>query len=201
MTGDRTSSSPRWISETSDICSVEPPERSQRRILFCYFRTWRERAPALVRAEHKMRRRVLRSGRLALAAVLLGSCKASERPVFKLLSAVETGISFQNTITTSDSLNEQTDPYVYNGAGVAVGDIDNDGLQDIFFAGNMVSSRLYRNKGGMHFEDITKSAGVATARWATGVTMIDINNDGHLDIYVSMSGPQWSKGEDRANLL
>src|SRR5438045_3328048 len=112
MTGDRTSSSPRWISETSAISSVEPPERSQRRILFCYFRTWRERTPALVRAEHKMRRRFVRSARLAFAALLLGSCKTSERPVFRLLSAVDTGISFQNTITTTDSLNEQTDPYV-----------------------------------------------------------------------------------------
>jgi hypothetical protein len=121
--------------------------------------------------------------------------------LFKLLSARETGIDFANTITTSDSLNVQTDVYVYNGAGVAVGDIDNDGLPDIFFSGNMVSSRLYRNKGGMHFEDITQRAGVKTTRWATGATMVDINNDGYLDIYVSVSGPEWSKGADRANLL
>jgi len=90
---------------------------------------------------------------------------------------------------------------VYNGAGVAVGDIDNDGLPDIFFAGNMVSSRLYLNKGQMRFEDITNKAGVQTKRWATGVAMVDINNDGYLDIYVSVSGPAWSKPEDRANLL
>src|SRR4051812_705796 len=89
--------------------------------------------------------------RFALAALLLGSCRESERPVFKLLSASETGISFQNTVTISDSLNEQTDAYVYNGAGVAVGDIDNDGLPDVFFAGNMVSSKLYLNRGGMRF--------------------------------------------------
>jgi hypothetical protein len=137
----------------------------------------------------------------ALAVSLMASCKPSEHPLFKLLGPNETGISFQNTITTTDSLNELTDPYVYNGAGVAVGDIDNDGLPDIFFAGNMVSSKLYLNKGGMRFEDITKTAGVTTARWATGVTTIDINNDGYLDIYVAVSGPQWSKAADRANLL
>ena len=71
----------------------------------------------------------------------------------------------------------------------------------MFFAGNMVSSRLYLNKGDMRFEDITERAGVGTNRWATGVTMVDINNDGYLDIYVSVSGPEWSTPEPRANLL
>jgi hypothetical protein len=138
---------------------------------------------------------------MVLLLSLNGCTAESERPLFRLLSPNETGVSFANTITTSDSLNAQTDPYVYNGAGVAVGDIDNDGLPDIFFAGNMVSSRLYLNKGHMRFEDITKQAGVSTNRWATGVTMVDINNDGYLDIYVSVSGPPWSKAQDRANLL
>ena len=124
-----------------------------------------------------------------------------DQPVFKLLSASETGVDFANTIDESDSLNVQTDVYIYNGAGVAVGDIDNDGLPDIFFTGNMVSSRLYRNKGSMRFDDITTAAGVSTRRWATGATMVDINGDGFLDIYVSVSGPAWSKGEQRANLL
>jgi hypothetical protein len=121
--------------------------------------------------------------------------------VFRLLSADRTGITFANTITTSDSVNVQTDVYLYNGAGVAVGDIDNDGLSDVFFAGNMVSSRLYLNTGSMRFEDITASARVGTKRWATGASMVDINNDGYLDIYVSVSGPEWSKAEDRANAL
>ena len=132
--------------------------------------------------------------------VWLAACKR-DRPLFELLSPDQTGVTFANTITTNDSLNVQTDVYVYNGAGVAIGDIDNDGLPDIFFSGNMVSSRLYRNKGHMKFEDITEKAGVHTSRWATGVTMVDINNDGYLDIYVSVSGPEWSKPEDRANLL
>src|SRR5260370_29453072 len=122
-------------------------------------------------------------------------------PRFRLLGATQTGVTFANTITTSDSVNVQSNVYIYNGAGVAVGDIDNAGLPDIFFAGNMVSSRLYLNKGNMRFEDITESAGVKTNTWATGVTMVDINNDGYLDIYVSVSGGERSKGKDRANLL
>jgi len=144
-------------------------------------------------------------GRFALLMPLLwlAGCSAEkmDRPLFKLLSPDQTGVTFANTITTDDSVNVQTDVYVYNGAGVAIGDIDNDGLPDIFFSGNMVSSRLYLNKGQMRFEDITKQAGVGTHRWATGATMVDINNDGYLDIYVSLSGPEWSKPEERANLL
>src|SRR5215813_3549525 len=140
---------------------------------------------------------------LVVPLLWLTGCTGGERdrPLFKLLSPDQTGVTFANTITTSDSLNVQTDVYVYNGAGVAVGDIDNDGLPDIFFAGNMVSSRLYLNKGNMRFDDITARAGVGTKRWATGVAMVDINNDGFLDIYVSVSGPEWSKPQDRANLL
>src|SRR4030081_1469497 len=139
---------------------------------------------------------------LFIAPLWFAGCTGrSDPPLFKLLSPSQTGITFTNTITTSDSLNVQTDVYVYNGAGVAVGDIDNDGLPDIFFAGNMVSSRLYLNKGAMRFEDITEKAGVTTKRWATGVTMVDINNDGYLDIYVSVSGPHWPRGKDRKTLL
>ena len=140
---------------------------------------------------------------LVLTALWLTACgrERHDGMRFELLSPSETGVTFANTITTDDSVNVQTDVYVYNGAGVAVGDIDNDGLSDVFFSGNMVSSRLYRNKGGMRFEDITERAGVATTRWATGATMVDINDDGHLDIYVSVSGPKWSKAENRANIL
>ena len=140
---------------------------------------------------------------LALALLSVTACDRARResPLFELLSPSQTGITFENTITTNDSVNVQTDVYVYNGAGVAVGDIDNDGLSDIFFSGNMVSSRLYLNKGGMRFEDITESARVATTRWATGASMVDINNDGFLDIYVSVSGPEWSTAAERANLL
>src|SRR6266852_5514752 len=132
---------------------------------------------------------------------VLGACGRRPAPLFKLLSPRHTGVTFANTISTNDSFNVQNDVYIYNGAGVAVGDVNNDGLPDLFFSGNMVSSRLYLNKGNMQFEDITERAGVATKRWCTGATMVDINNDGFLDIYVSVSGPDGSKGKDRANLL
>ena len=140
---------------------------------------------------------------LLVALPLSHGCSTdrAQHPLFKLLPPARTGVGFANTITTNDSVNVQTDPYIYNGAGVAVGDIDNDGLPDLFFSGNMVSSRLYLNKGAFRFEDITQSAGVTTTRWATGATMVDINNDGYLDIYVSVSGSEGSKGKDRANLL
>src|SRR5438105_5012387 len=94
---------------------------------------------------------------MLMSALCLTSCQR-EHQLFELLSPGQTGITFANTITTTDSLSVLTDPYIYNGAGVAVGDIDNDGLPDIFFAGNMVSSRLYLNKGHMRFENITHPA-------------------------------------------
>src|SRR5213594_1034445 len=137
-----------------------------------------------------------------IGTVLLLGCNGGREPLFTLLSPRQTRITFENTITTNDSFNVQNDVYIYNGAGVAVGDINNDGLPDLFFSGNMVSSRLYLNKGNMQFEDITERAGVKTNRWCTGATMVDINNDGFLDIYVSVSGAgAGSKGVDRANLL
>src|SRR5207302_10009588 len=138
---------------------------------------------------------------LLLAVMSCGLPSTEHCLLFRLIGPDKTGFTFANTIATTGSVNVQTDVYLYNGGGVAVGDIDNDGLPDIFFAGNMVSSRLYLNKGNMRFEDITESAGVKTDRWATGATMVDINNDGYLDIYVSVSGPPWSRGESRANLL
>ena len=146
---------------------------------------------------------MLRAPLASLGLLLLLACAKGEQPtVFTLRSPRQTGVTFENTITTNDTFNVQKDVYIYNGAGVAVGDIDNDGLPDLFFSGNMVSSRLYRNKGNMQFEDITERAGVHTNRWCTGATMVDINDDGYLDIYVSVSAPGGGgKGADRANLL
>ena len=107
---------------------------------------------------------------------------------FSILPASETNVDFKNTIVENDSTNMFVNEYTYMGGGVGIGDFNNDGLQDIFFAGNQVSSKLYINKGNMHFEDITQQAGVSTTSWCTGVSVVDINNDGWPDIYVSVSG-------------
>ena len=119
--------------------------------------------------------------------------------LFSLIKSDSSGIDFKNTITSTYDFNILEYNYFYNGSGVAVGDINNDGWDDVFFGGNMVSSRLYLNQGKLKFEDITEKAGVTTDHWITGVSMIDINQDGWLDIYLCASGyPDENK---RHNLL
>jgi hypothetical protein len=123
-----------------------------------------------------------------LFLALKGSSQNITKPLFRLLPSSQTGVRFANTITESDSLNILNQANIYNGGGVGIGDFNNDGLPDIYFAGNMVSNRLYINKGALKFEDVTTAAGVDGAgRWCTGVSVIDINNDGLLDIYVCAS--------------
>ena len=118
--------------------------------------------------------------------------------LFEKVIAERSGIDFSNNITENDSINYFSYLYIYMGGGVAIGDFNNDGLQDIYLTGNMVDNKLYLNKGNLQFEDITKSAGVAgDNRWVTGVTLGDANQDGWLDIYVSVSG----KWVTRKNLL
>ncbi|SHF17425.1 Repeat domain-containing protein [Fodinibius roseus] len=138
---------------------------------------------------------------------LLSGCGTSgdgdeqEAPLFEKFPPGRTGVTFSNKITSGRSFNVNDFPYLYNGGGVAAGDINNDGLPDLYLSGNMVSSRLYLNKGNFEFEDITESSGTTTSGWAGGVSMVDINHDGYLDIYVSVSGPADRAPGERENLL
>ena len=109
--------------------------------------------------------------------------------LFETITPRKSGISFNNKLTENQKNNILTYEYFYNGGGVAIGDINNDGLDDIFFTGNMVENKLYLNKGDFKFEDISKSSGVIGKNsWTTGAAMVDINGNGLLDIYVCYSG-------------
>src|SRR5690554_5163167 len=146
---------------------------------------------------------------LIILILLLSNCqepgdreepKNETSPLFTLLSAEQTNIDFTNTLTEGLNTNVLMYEYFYNGGGVAVGDLNGDGLDDIYFTANMTWNKLYLNKGDMVFEDITELAGVAGREgpWKTGVTMADVNGDGLLDIYVCYSGnlsPQNRKNE------
>ncbi|MEH6659497.1 VCBS repeat-containing protein [Leeuwenhoekiella marinoflava] len=124
----------------------------------------------------------------AVVLILLGfvifSC-SKESELFTNPDIEKTGVSFQNTLTATEDMNILDYLYFYNGGGLAIGDINNDGLPDIYFSGNQVKNQLYLNKGGLQFENITETAGVAgNSDWNTGAVMADINGDGLLDIYV-----------------
>lgn len=142
-----------------------------------------------------------------LFCVLMPACKSNpaktEDPVFKKITSAESGITFTNRLDENYQKNYfDTFAYVYNGAGVATGDFNNDGLMDIYFTGNEVANKLYLNKGGMKFSDISQSAGVeGTTGWDNGVTLVDINNDGWLDIYVCKGGTTKETEAERRNLL
>lgn len=121
-----------------------------------------------------------------------------DSPQFKLLSTETTGINFINDLVSTDDFNVYKYRNFYNGGGVALGDINNDGLQDIYLTSNLNENKLYLNKGDFKFEDISEKANVAgTKAWSTGVSMVDINADGYLDIYVCNSGDV--KGDNKQN--
>lgn len=121
-----------------------------------------------------------------------------ENYLFQEMTAEETGISFENTITNTDEFNIFNYRNFYNGGGVAIGDINNDNLPDIYLIANQGTNKLFLNKGNFKFEDITDKAGVAgTKSWSTGATFADVNGDGLLDLYVCNAG----KSEERANEL
>ncbi len=117
-----------------------------------------------------------------------GLAQNTPKTLFQLLPGSRTGIHFNNQLSESDTLNILTQANIYGGSGVGVGDFNNDGLMDVYFAANMVSNKLYLNQGSFKFKDITTQAGVSgEGRWCTGVTVVDINNDGWQDIHISAS--------------
>lgn len=117
--------------------------------------------------------------------VILSAC--NRKTTFTKMEPVDTGVDFENRVTEGVEFNFLNYLYFYNGGGVAVGDINNDGLDDLFFTSNQEANRLYLNQGDFQFEDVTESAGInhQEGSWSTGVTMADVNGDGWLDIYVS----------------
>ena len=115
---------------------------------------------------------------------------AAPSALFRLVPNEETGIDFNNKLAYTEELNPYTFRNFYNGGGVGLGDINNDGLIDIFLSGNLVPNKLYLNKGNFQFEDISIPSGIGSEGvWTTGVSMVDINSDGLLDIYICKSGP------------
>ena len=124
-----------------------------------------------------------------ICMVFMVSCTRKEqtRPLFELVE--NSGVDFNNKVTDGKLENSFLFRNFYNGGGVAAGDLNNDGLADLFFTSNMGDNKLYLNKGGFKFEDITKKSGIVQdSMWSTGVVFVDINNDGWLDIYVCNSG-------------
>ena len=155
----------------------------------------------------KSGRRALRGGTAALVACVAAlACRQAgeERPLpsprFVELAPETTGLLFVNELPPDTSVNVFLYRNYYNGGGVALGDVDGDGLEDVYLSANRGPNKLFRNRGDLRFEDITDRAGVAgSPGWSTGVTMADVNGDGHLDIYVCNSGG--TEGASRANEL
>ena len=138
-----------------------------------------------------------------LCAIMLGACNSTpiEKPLFEMLGAEKTGIQFENTLHPNEQFNMFHYMYYYNGAGVATGDFNKDGNIDIFFASNEGKNQLYLNKGKLQFENVTTAAAIPQdSAWNTGVSVIDINNDGLLDIYICRLG-NFEKFKDKNQLL
>jgi enediyne biosynthesis protein E4 len=126
---------------------------------------------------------------ISIICLCLFQCKKGDK-LFEKVNSSHSNIHFNNSITTNDSLNILRFENIYNGAGLATADFNNDGKLDVFFAGSQVSSKLYLNKGDLTFEDVTEKAHLTTNRWCTGVAAVDINSDGRMDIHVSTIHPK-----------
>ena len=134
---------------------------------------------------------MFRVNRFLIFFIFLTACgmKDQELKLFSLVETSKTGITFSNDLTETESFNMIEYLYFNSGAGVAAGDVNNDGLTDLFFSSNQGPTKLYLNKGGFVFEDIPSIAGIeGTGGWSTGVSIADVNGDGWLDIYVCQVG-------------
>ena len=122
---------------------------------------------------------------LILTAVLIQSC-TNNKDLFELLKSNDTGIDFNNVINETDEFNILSEEYIFNGGGVAVSDFNNDGYPDLFFTGNMVSNELYLNQGNLRFKKVTNQSKLnSEGFWSTGVSVVDINSDGLMDLYIA----------------
>lgn len=127
---------------------------------------------------------------LIAVLVFFSACNQDELPKPVLTLKMNTGIDFNNVLTYTDSINPYTYRNFYNGSGLAIGDLNNDGLDDVFFTGNQVDNAIYKNLGDFKFSDVTDGSGLASEdSWSTGASMVDINGDNLLDIYVCKAGP------------
>ena len=134
-----------------------------------------------------------------IISLFVFSCKPHDE-LFRLISSDHSGITFNNKIVETDSINPIDLTNIYNGGGVGIGDFNNDGLQDVYFTASLVPNKLYLNEGDMKFEDITQAAGVSgEGKWCRGVAVVDINNDGWMDMYVCASMDK--DPEKRKNIL
>lgn len=148
---------------------------------------------------------------ILIVLIFLNACKEDSQqkteytgPLFTSISSNESNIQFENTIVEDEYFHHLNWESIYNGGGVGIGDFDNDGLEDIFFAGNQENDAIYRNKGNFEFEDRTKSSGISEhSGWSSGVSIADVNNDGWLDIYVCRlwHSPDKSDQDKRRNKL
>lgn len=137
---------------------------------------------------------------VSITAIVMSTCKPIPPKLFEVIPPDQSGISFNNLIVETDSSNILNDEYIFNGGGVAVGDFNNDSLPDLFFSGNQVDNKLYLNTGGLKFQDVSSSTGLgARGRWSTSASIVDINSDGWLDIYVCAAMHKTEK--KRANML
>jgi len=135
-----------------------------------------------------------------MVMMLVSSCEEKTNTLFEIQDNRSIGITFENTLEFSNEFNVYTYRNFYNGGGVAIGDINNDGWADVYLTANQKPNQLFLNKGGFTFENISESAGIGGNRaWSTGVTMVDINADGYLDIYVCNSGDV--SGDSKQNEL